>query len=152
MKKQLQELTIRDLEKFPIWYFVGEDEENSDELTIKPASQNETKDDTSIIVRCTFKDKKNRQYTGYINWQAPFSVDATQPVLLLEDKTEISFWYGIVLPNEETIDIIKEKMGEDFFPIAFQSVSVFGLRSISGNLEGLYYYDDNDEIRLIEIG
>src|SRR3974377_680732 len=123
MKKQLQDLTKADLEDNPVWYFVGEDEQDSDELTIKPASQNEITDDTNIIVKCVFRDQKNRQFIGYINWQAPFTIEATQPIILLKESIEISFWYGLFPPKEEMIKSIKSNIGEVVFPITYESIS-----------------------------
>lgn len=147
MKKELFDLKEEDLNNYPIWYFpMNEDEEYGDTI-IKPVDNKEFLDlDYQIIVKTTFEDKKRNKFIGFISWGVPEGIEYIQPTII-NGENYISFWNGIRKPEINEEKLFKRIFNYESLPIKFVSENVMGLKSISGTLEGLYYYDEEYNIK-----
>lgn len=80
-------------------------------------------------------------YCGYLYWDSNLAVEYLRPVVLSGTGEAVSFWNGIVTPaweSSEFADLIRSEL-----PISYTSEPIFGLPSICGKLEGLYYLSDD---------
>lgn len=146
MEKNINELTIDDFEISPVWYF-SMDETVEDEDSILPASQTEVDYEGLMIVRTDFVTDNNIKCMGYIYWENSSDITYAKPNLFI-NKEWISIHLGGFV-SEDEIKLLLDKM-TNFFPISFKSREVFGLNSISGQIDGLYYFDmDSSTHRLI---
>lgn len=137
MEKNINELTVKDFEISPVWYFPM-DETVEDENSIIPASQTEVDYEGQMIVETDFVTNNDIRYKGFIYWEDSSDVTFAKPNLFIDNE-----WISIHLGgfiSEEKIQSLMGKM-KDLFPISFKSKEAFGLRSISGIIDGLYYFD-----------
>lgn len=148
MHKQVYDLTLSDLEKYPVWYFPM-DETVEDELSIKPfETGNPFFPDHQILVRTDFFDKDGRQYDGYIYWNYDKSVETLQPAIFVNKEEYLTFWNGIRRPSWEK-EGLSQQVLRDKFPLDFVSQEHAGLPSIKGRLLGLYFLDKENQIDFI---
>ena len=145
--KNLTDITVNDLEEYFVWYF-PRDEIDGDEFLIKPIKEEITHNEYGFIVKTIFKTPNNQKYTGFIHHQAPYTLDAIQPAVILDDNFILYFWKGMFLPDDETMQIIKRKTPDDFYPLTYKSLDVLGLQSFEGVLEGLYHFDMKKNIQV----
>lgn len=139
--KQVFELTVADLEKYPVWYFPMDDSV-SDELTIRPAkSASDIDNDLQVIVHTRFTTATNREFVGYLYWGEPAIVQYLRPVALAGDAC-ISFWNGRIRPSVSEFD----GLSKADFPIRYTSTECFNLHSINGHLAGIYHFEDDNAV------
>lgn len=138
--KNLVSLTIDDLIEHPIWYFPG-DEIDGDEFSIKPATKEIIEKGLGFILRTDFVSFNNNKFIGFIHHQAPYTLDALQPAVIFEDNYILYFWKGMFLPDDVTMDNIKQKTPKGFFPLKYKSVEGFQQKTFKGVLKGLYHFD-----------
>ena len=145
MEKQLYNLEPKDLIEYPVWIFpMAETVEN--EETIRPVTNSNQSQDLQVIVRANFTDQINRNYIGYIYWGEPKKVGFLKPVMFFDESGEagIAFWNGILEPEDTELNQAKGILNTKSFPIKFQRENVFGLKSIMGELYGVYYINENE--------
>ncbi|WP_330210025.1 hypothetical protein [Pseudomonas sp. AM4(2022)] len=138
--KQVYELTIDDLDSYSIWFFPIDDTVE-DELTVRPLAEQETCSDFQIIVRADFFGESGAVYRGYLYWDSNAAIEYVKPVVLSDKGDAVNFWSGIVTPaweSSEFAGLIRSEL-----PISYASEPIFGLPSICGTLEGLYYLSDD---------
>lgn len=145
--KNLTQLTVSDLEKHSTWYFPG-DEIDGDEFSIKPATKEIIDKGFGFIVKTIFEAPNKKQYIGFIHHQAPYSLDSIQPAVILDGDFILYFWKGMFLPDDATMKIIKEKTPNNFYPLKYKSLDVFGQQSFEGVLDGLYHFDMEKNIQV----
>ena len=138
--KQVYELTIDDLDSCSVWFFPM-DETVEDESTVRPLAEQETCSDFQIIVRTDFLGESGAVYRGYLYWDSNAAIEYVKPVILSDKGGAVSFWSGIVTPAWESSEFASSIRSE--LPISYASEPVFGLPSICGKLEGLYYLSDD---------
>ena len=138
--KQVCELTIDDLGSYSAWFFPMDDTVE-DELTVRPLAEQETCSDFQIIVLTDFLGESGAVYRGYLYWDFNAAIEYVKPVILSDKGDAVSFWSGIVTPTWESSEFACSIRTE--LPISYASESVFGLPSICGKLEGLYYLSDD---------
>jgi len=138
--KQVYELTIDDLDRYSVWFFPMDDTVE-DELTVRPLVEQETCSDFQIVVRADFFGESGAVYRGYLYWDSNAAIEYLKPVVLSDKGDAVSFWSGIVTPVWESSEFAGSIRSE--LPISYASEPVFGLPSICGKLEGLYYLSDD---------
>ncbi len=145
--KNITELTIKDLEQYPIWYLPGE-EEFGDEFSIKPATEEIVRKGFGLIIKTYFFSLNEEKYTGFIHLQEPYSLDSLQPSVILKNNYILYFWKGMFLPDNKTFRIIKKNTPDNFYPLKFKSIEKYDLKSHEGIIEGLLYYDKKKKIQV----
>ncbi|TBV08479.1 hypothetical protein [Phytopseudomonas dryadis] len=139
--KQVYELAIEDLIIYSVWFFPM-DESVEDELTVRPLLEKEACADAQIIVRTGFVGADGSSYLGYLYWDGRGEVEYLKPVILLEDGSSITFWNGVIKPSWGDFSARAQEL-RAVFPISYVSEHLLGLPEISGELEGLYYLDED---------
>ncbi|WP_411381634.1 hypothetical protein [Pseudomonas sp. MPB26] len=138
--KKIYELTIDDLDRYSVWFFPMDDTVE-DELTVRPLAEQEACSDFQIVVRADFFGESGAVYRGYLYWDSNAAIEYLKPVVLSDKGDAVSFWSGIVTPAWESSEFADSIRSE--LPISYASEPVFGLPSICGKLDGLYYLSDD---------
>jgi hypothetical protein len=147
IRKQVYELTLEDLETYPVWEFAldEESEEGQDEGTVRPYSQSGPADpaDGMLVVRASFTLADGTRLKGYLTPPPPRSseIGSIQPEIVTP-KGNVSFWYGLRKPSPEVISKAYEALGKEspgVFPVRFTSdVEVVG-GPVTGTLNGFMH-------------
>jgi hypothetical protein len=151
IRRQVYELTVDDLDRYPVWEFAldEEGEEGQDEATVRPYQFRGSLDPSEgmFIVRARLTLADGTQMSGYLT--PPVQGDATlgtlQPAIIC-GKGQISFWCGMLEPKSTEISENYARLGkssaDQVFPLRFKSdVDLIG-GSISGELPGFIVLDD----------
>jgi hypothetical protein len=134
MYKQIWDITLDDLIKNPVWYFPMIEEGDFDEATVSPANSAIANDSNiQVLVLSDFVDSKNKKYQGYVFF-GDSNIEVSQPCMFIDDEA-IVFWFGIVKPDGS-------KLKKLSFPIIATSRTVFGLESITVEINNYGYLDD----------
>lgn len=148
--KQVYDLTEEDILTHQCWYFPM-DETVQDELTVRPAPVGlESHSDYQCIVRTSYSDASGGEYVGYVYWGRPELVQHLKPTMFT-GKECITFWYGSSQPSLCDYRLLREK-ADGVFPIRFISERFGELGTIVGELLGLYFLNDDNEINYITGG
>lgn len=118
IRKQVYELTLDDVKKFPVWEFAldEEGEEGQDEATVRPyeVSGPLEPSDGMFIVRATFTLADGTRMHGYVT--PPVKRDdglgRLQPVIITE-RGQVLFWHGVVPPSAENLAQSYARLGRD---------------------------------------
>jgi hypothetical protein len=125
IRKQVYDLTLADLNKFPVWEFAldEEGEEGQDEATVRPCDISGAVDPSEgmFIVRATFALADGTKMLGYLtpSVQANGGLGALQPVIITE-RGQVLFWHGVITPDAQRLAQNYDKLGRDasrVFPI-----------------------------------
>jgi hypothetical protein len=152
IRKQVYELKIEDIEKYPYWEFCldEEGEEGQDEATVKPFIATSENDSPAgvFIIAAAFVLSNGTKYEGYVYAYETFSekdqnnIPVTQPHIIT-DKGQIPFWFGIIKPKEKQIKdfyVNMKQISSKVFPISYKSKYAINSMNVSGILDGFYYY------------
>ncbi len=147
LDKQVFDLTISDLNTYPVWYFPM-DETVEDELTVRPVTDINDIGDSQVIVKTDFKDRNGKHYLGYIYWDKVKGVEVLKPIMFTSEDECVSFWNGIHTPTWDEYEESQQPI-RHLFPIIFSSTAHSTLSSSSGTLTGLYYLDEHSLVQII---
>lgn len=160
IRKQIDELTLDDLHRFPIWEYAldEEDVEEQDETTVRPCDVSGVLDpsDGMYIVKAAFTFADGSKMLGYLN--TPFEGDnnlsTLQPVIITATG-QVGFWYGAIFPTAEELKQSYQLLDRDVkqvFPIQFNSVVELSGGPVSGSLEGFLFLEDweTGEVKIIQ--
>lgn len=143
--KQINELTLEDLNKYPVWEYLLEDNVHAkDECTVKGYSQNWVGLTTKFFIKTEFKLNDGTIRYGFVTPDKDFAV--SQPVIIFENK-HIGFWHGAMKPTKkEKEDIYKtlNRKPEDVFPINWTSEIELG-NVHQGVIKGFGYYNSIED-------
>jgi hypothetical protein len=129
VRKQVYELTLDDLSKFPIWEFGfdGESEEGWDECTVRPCTASGPLDpaDRMFVVRAVFTLADGSRMQGYFTppVRDDDSIGTLQPIIVT-DRGQVRFWCGTAEPDSKLLARSYELLGKDarrVFPVGFES-------------------------------
>jgi hypothetical protein len=154
-RKQVYELTLADLERFPIWEFphLASDDEYSDnidtqdEATVRPyaGSGPLNGSDGLFVVRARFTLADGTTMKGFLypDKNAKGSdISLIQPSIVTE-RGHVSFWFGIVALTSEQKREAYQLLGREApsaFPIRFESAVELVSGPISGHIKGFQRY------------
>jgi hypothetical protein len=132
VRKQVYELTLGDLNQFPVWEFrLGEEdkavEAGRDECTVRPytASGPLNPVDGMFIVRTTFTLADGTKLQGYCTppLRGDNSLGTLQPIIVT-DRGQVRFWCGTAAPDIKRLAHAYKLLGKDagrVFPVQFES-------------------------------
>jgi hypothetical protein len=154
VRKQVYELTLADLERFPVWEFAldEEGEPEQDEATVKPRPDLATgvePDEGLFVVRAAFMAADGSSFEGFVTPDSEGDLGSIQPSVVTSGG-HARFWFGIAEPEPEKIEKSYKALGRDrdnLFPLSFRtSVPVDGA-PMEGTVPGFMYLDDSGEPR-----
>jgi len=154
IRKKDNELTLSDLDVYPIWEYALDEEglAGQNEKTVRPFISSDIPDATKVFVitRTSFFLNDGTILKGHItpvsklDLKHPPVVPVDLRPVILNGLGRVYFWYGINKPDELSIEnlySLLQKGPKDTFPIRFQSdVEVFNSIS-SGEINGFLYCD-----------
>jgi hypothetical protein len=128
IRKQVYALTSDDLQRCPIWEFCPDEEGvyGQDEATVRPRVDLTVSDPAfgmMMVARADFVANDGTTFRGYCYAESENDLSRIQPVIVT-DKGQVMFWYGMVEPNPAELDEAYAKLKKDkatLFPIRFHS-------------------------------
>ena len=156
IRKQVYELTISDIEEFPVWEFASDEEgdDGQDEATVRPLEFNAPLDpsDGMFVVQSEFLLADGTKMQGYLSPAPKNELAYIQPIIITENG-QIMFWYGIMKPLQEKITSNYSSLGkssEQVFPLIFKSkVDILG-GAIKGVIDGFSFYSQDRKVQSIK--
>lgn len=150
VSRQVYELTLDDLDHFPIWEFRldAKDEKSQDESTVRPytASVPLNPVDRMFIVRAAFILADGSRMKGYLTppSRGDSSLAILQPIIVT-DRGQVRFWCGTAAFDSKRLARNYEVLGKEaqhVFPLRFESeVKIVG-GPVSGSLPGFLLLED----------
>jgi hypothetical protein len=149
-RKQVYELTLDDLARFPVWEFrLDEDgEEGRDESTVRPYTAVGPLDPTDrmFVVRAGFTMADGAKMQGYLT--PPGRDDANlgtlQPIIVT-DRGQVRFWCGTAAPGSKRLAHSYELLGKEarqVFPVRFESEVELAGGPVRGSVPGFLVLED----------
>jgi hypothetical protein len=156
VRRQVDELTPEDLERFPVWEFAldEEGEEGQDEATVRPyeAMLPLNPSDGMFIVRATLTLSDGTSFKGYLTppVQGETGISTFQPAVVVPNG-QVSFWCGMLAPQPDHIakcySLLGKSSSKQVFPVQFASdVSLMG-GPIAGVIPGFLVLEDFETMR-----
>lgn len=141
MKKKLFDLMEKDIEENPVWYFPMQEDE--DELMVQTSDQNMSENSLKIVAT-NFLSSSGKEYIGYVYVDVA-AVNSLKPVIIYGEKN-LNFWKGIRKPKADLFEAIELDFGNNFFPIKFKTLTNSINFLADGELNGIYFFDENKKI------
>ncbi|KAA0225917.1 hypothetical protein FCG40_05485 [Fimbriimonadia bacterium ATM] len=156
IRKQVYDLILEDLDRHPVWEFAldEEGEEGQDEATVRPYEVAGSLDarDGIFVVRASFALADGTFMRGYLTPPTPEDLDlgTIQPAIVT-DGGPVSFWYGVVAPDQAEIAAAYACLGKssplEVFPLTYQSEVELVGGPVSGVVPGFLVMEDSETRR-----
>jgi hypothetical protein len=149
-RKQIYDLTLCDLEAFPIWEFNldAAAKGSQDELTVRPyvAAGPLNPVDRMFAVRAVFTLADGSVRRGYLTppGRADEGVGVLQPIIVTE-QGQVRFWCGTSVPGPERLVRSYQLLGKEsneLFPLLFESEVELAGGPIRGSIPGFLVMED----------
>jgi hypothetical protein len=160
--RQYGALLKADFERSPVWvqcHIIDYNElwfEDTDEETFRPWTANLPIDPALAIflIRSSFALGDGTKLEGFVTPSLSESdLGTIQPILFLPDGHQMSFWRGMLKPNDiEITDFYQtlKKSASGVFPIRF-SVSPGLCKGFDGGtIEGFYFLAENSSVKVLK--
>ncbi len=150
IRKQVYELTLDDLDVFPVWEFRldPEGEEGRDESTVRPFTVAGPLDPTErmFIVRAFFTLADGSRMEGYCTppLRGNASIGILQPIIVT-GRGQVRLWCGTAAPDEKRLIHNYDLLGRDarrVFPVQFESAVELVGGPIKGSVPGFLVLED----------
>jgi hypothetical protein len=150
VRKQIYELTLHDLDTFPVWEFKLDegDEEGQDESTVRPYTTFGPLDhaDRMFVVRAVFTLADGSRMRGYLTPpnRDDASIGLLQPIIVT-DGGQVRFWCGTAAPGPKRLAHCYEMLGKDaqqLFPVEFESEVELAGGPVKGSVPGFLVLED----------
>jgi hypothetical protein len=150
IRKQVYELTLDDLSKFPVWEFRldSEGEEARDESTVRPHTTSGPLDpaDRMFVVRAVFTLVDGTRMQGYVTppVRRNDSMGTLQPIIVTE-RGQVRLWCGTAAPDAKRLARSYELLGKDarhVFPVQFESKVELVGGPVRGSVPGFLVLED----------
>ena len=118
IRKQVYNLTLKDLERFPVWVFALDEDcrPGQDEATVRPWERVLPFDpgEGLNIVRSNFWLADGTHAIGYLTAQVPiFSEIGDIRPTIVTSRSQVWFWFGVQRPDPEQVREAYELLGKD---------------------------------------
>ena len=149
-RKQVYELTLDDLNMFPIWEFKldAHGAEGQDEATVQPYTVSGPLDPTDrmFVVRVAFTLVDGSRIKGYITppVRGREGMDTMQPVAVTA-KGQVRFWCGTSAPDPKRLAHSYNLLGKEsrgVFPLRFESEVQLKAGPARGIIPGFLVLED----------
>ena len=150
VRRQIHELTPRDLETYPIWEFNLDEtaKGGQDELTVRPCVASGPLDpaDRMFVVRAVFTLADGSMKRGYVTppGRGDASVSALQPIIVT-DQGQVRFWCGTSVPGPTRLARsyqLLRKEASQIFPLLFESEVELAGGPVRGSVPGFLVMED----------
>jgi hypothetical protein len=147
-RKQVWELTVRDLEVTPVWEFVCEDED-ADECTVAPVYSGKRDSGAMYVARADFVCANGDFWPGFV--QPDVDLAVSQPCVF-SPAGPMTFWCGVQEPTRSSRDAWYAALGRspaDIFPIRWSCAFVVEGQATAGTIYGFGYLDGAGVLRTV---
>jgi hypothetical protein len=130
-RKQVYELTLSDLDAWPIWEFCldEEDVDDQDEATVRPRFDVDAFDTREhaiglAVVKTEFRAADGTAFAGYCTPSESDHLGYVQPTIIV-DGEQVSFWFGWSQPSPGEIGLaygLLGKQAKQLFPLQFRAL------------------------------
>jgi hypothetical protein len=150
VRKQVYELTLQDLDAFPVWEFRldEEGEEGRDESTVRPYTAPGPLDpaDRMFVVRAAFTVADGSKMRGYFTppGRGDASLGTLQPIIVT-DRGQVRLWCGTTAPDSKRLAQSYELLGKpakSLFPVQFESEVELAGGLVRGSVPGFLVLED----------
>jgi hypothetical protein len=158
IRKQVYELTDKDLANYPVWEFALDEEtvEGQDEATVRPYSADGAIDPSHgmFIVLAEFILADGTIMKGYLTPQVKGfeQVGFIQPIIVTPTG-QVSFWFGSMTPSPEQLAIAYRALGKksgQVFPVKYRSLIPITRGEISGTINAFLRKKSFNDETIIE--
>ena len=148
--KQVYELTLCDLNTFPIWEFRLDEEDGAaqDESTVRPCIVTGPLDpaDRMFVVRAVFTLADGSRMRGYFTppGRGDAGVGTLQPIIVTEHG-QVRFWCGTAAPGPKRLAQSYELLGKEakqIFPLRFESEVELAGGPVRNSVPGFLVMED----------
>jgi hypothetical protein len=141
-RKPIDQLRPADLEAFPVWEFVDEeDEEGQDETWVRPVRAKQVPADSySLSIAATLTTPKGVEYRGIVGVNTAEGFEVVHAAVLTEDNYVFIPWPGMAGAAKQARNAAKELgvRASELFPLAYRlAIPCAGEGSLR---EGVYRY------------
>src|SRR5208282_5143294 len=153
VRKQVYELTLDDLNRYPVWEFrLGEEgavgEAGRDECTVRQYTALGPLDpaDRMFVVRAVFTLADGSRLLGYCTppLQGDDSIGTLQPIIVT-NRGQVRFWCGTAAPDSKRLAHSYELLGKNarhVFPVRFESEVELVGGPVRGSVPGFLVLKD----------
>jgi hypothetical protein len=152
LRKQVYELNISDLIRFPAWNFASDEEGilGQDEATVRPYLRTSADPgDGLMVIRARFTLSDGTELAGYVYPPPPnnpWDLQLLQPVLLVE-QGQIPLWFGMFPPPKGEFQRLLNMLGktmEQVFPLIYESDVELVDAPVNGIVRGFSFLKDGN--------
>jgi hypothetical protein len=143
IRKQVYELTERDLAEHPAWEFCldEEDRRGQDEATVRPVTSGPI---GFGVVRTEFRAAGGRIFVGYSTPSANADLSQVQPIIVTPGG-QVDFWLGLMSIEAAAAHRARayDLLGADavaLFPISYRADAGWSEWPVNGSIEGFGRY------------
>lgn len=152
IRKQIYDLTLADLNDFPIWEFCHDEEgeENQDECTVRPFKAGQCNLESMFICHAVFTLANGKRFEGFVSPAEDLS--EAQPTIYVSDSEGVSFWFGGIKPEKDKIEKSFHLLGgrdSDIFPIEWKIPYLRESIPQTGIIKGFFYLENFENLREI---
>ena len=149
-RKQVYELTLDDLSKFPVWEFRLDKDgpAGQDEATVQPYTASGPLDpaDRMFVVRAVFTLADGSRMKGYFTppVRDQEGIGTLQPIIVTE-RGQVRFWCGTTAPDSKRLAHSYKLLGKDVgrvFPLRFESEVELVGGPAKGSVPGFLVLED----------
>jgi hypothetical protein len=148
IRKQVYNLTLEDLERFPVWVFALDEEgmPGQDEATVRPWEEALPFDpgEGGNIVRAHFWLADGTHAVGYLTAPVPgFSAIGDIQPAIITPRSQVSFWFGVLRPGPADVRdayALLEKDRSQVFPVRYESAVEITTGPVAGVIEGFLHF------------
>lgn len=155
IRKQVYELTEKDLAEYRVWEFASDEEyqNDQDEATVKPIEQQNYIDFNGgiFIVKAIFSLNDGTTLTGYVTPDKESDIGTMQPTIVTKDG-QIVFWYGMNRPTKEELEESYKQLNrsaKEIFPVTFRSDPGIESVSVEGDINGFAFSPNPENNRVV---
>lgn len=149
-RKQVYELTLNDLSKFPVWEFRLDKDgaEGQDEATVQPFTTCGPLNpaERMFVVRAAFTLADGSKMKGYFTppVRGQEGIGTLQPIIVTE-RGQVRFWCGTAAPDSKRLARSYALLGKDaehVFPLEFESEVELVGGPAAGSVPGFLVLED----------
>ena len=154
-RKQVYELTLEDLQEYPVWEYAldEEDKVGQDEATVRSIIPSGPLDPSSamFIIRTRFTLADGTLHFGYLTTGGDQRDLGTMQPHVVTERGQVGFWMGAILDDVAPLYSRLGKSPEQTFPVTFESEVPFVGGPAKGLIPAFLHLEDFRTDRIKEI-
>ena len=160
IRKQVYDLTLEDITRYPVWQYVLDEEEikGQDEATVRPVALPDLDlQRSSYMIRARFNLADGSRHIGLVTLsdlpddgilkiEGDIDSNAKRQPVIITSRGQVWFWFGSMKPEHKEIVDAYRTLGKDtpnaVFPITYHSDVNLSCGPCCGRIGGFLYLED----------